>query len=211
MRSPKTNDEREPRIGIDKPDFRRESKENGRSIPTPGSRRPRNRLAAMGRTTASKTTSDAMHRRATTSILMNFTRTSSPAPTSPITAALIRQATSVARGGEGNSHWIVRLPGQSINSRQFVTGLYRLTRHQTFNAIGSSGGPRTSWFKVCVQRQCRPITVARNWRLVRRCCGLDAASPRTFSGVAGYPHFLSCRDAWQYYSWSFWRYRGFRQ
>jgi hypothetical protein len=47
--------------------------ENGRSIPTAGPRSPRNRLAAMGRTTASKTARDAIHRITTPSTLMKFT------------------------------------------------------------------------------------------------------------------------------------------
>jgi hypothetical protein len=49
------------------------AKENGRSIPTPGPRNPRNKLAAIGRTTARKTESDAIHRITIPSTLMKFT------------------------------------------------------------------------------------------------------------------------------------------
>jgi hypothetical protein len=47
--------------------------ENGRSIPTPCPRNPRNKLAAIGRTTTTKTASDAIHRITTPSTLIRFT------------------------------------------------------------------------------------------------------------------------------------------
>jgi hypothetical protein len=50
-----------------------EAFENGRSIPTPCPRNPRNKIAAIGRTTTSKTASDAIHRITTPGSLMKFT------------------------------------------------------------------------------------------------------------------------------------------
>jgi hypothetical protein len=51
-------------------------------------------------------------------------------------------------------------------NRRFVSELHRATRHLFLDEISLNGGPRTSWVKVCVQRQ----RGDRSWWLAHRFC-----------------------------------------